>query len=140
MFKPTKIECKAIQQWCIHDIIHIHGKGGGIRFQRKSKLIKSVYFFHQIASYSLGLEALVGIKTMLKIKSINHIPNSNSRYIQQVGEGAKKSPELIQLLELHTQFATVTPYSQVFIIGWNGLHGVKSRVNKRYKIIWPFWL
>ena len=30
-----------------------------------------------------------------------------------VAEGAKRSPELIQLLELHTQFATITPYSQV---------------------------
>lgn len=33
-------------------------------------------------------------------------------YIRLVAEGAKKSPELIQLLELHTQFATITPYSQ----------------------------
>lgn len=33
-------------------------------------------------------------------------------YIHMVGEGAKRSPELIQLLELHTQFATITPYSQ----------------------------
>ncbi|XP_052772364.1 cilia- and flagella-associated protein 206-like isoform X1 [Mya arenaria] len=32
-------------------------------------------------------------------------------YINQVAEGAKRSPELIQLLELHTQFATITPYS-----------------------------
>ena len=30
-----------------------------------------------------------------------------------VAEGAKKSPELIQLLELHTQFASITPYAQV---------------------------
>ena len=36
-------------------------------------------------------------------------------YIRMVAEGAKKSPELIQLLELHTQFATITPYSQVYI-------------------------
>ena len=28
-----------------------------------------------------------------------------------VAEAAKKSPELIQLLELHQQFATITPYS-----------------------------
>ena len=28
-------------------------------------------------------------------------------------EAAKRSPELIQLLELHQQFATITPYSQV---------------------------
>ncbi|NP_001171855.1 uncharacterized protein LOC100369566 [Saccoglossus kowalevskii] len=34
------------------------------------------------------------------------------RFITLVAEGAKKSPELIQLLELHTQFATITPYSQ----------------------------
>lgn len=33
-------------------------------------------------------------------------------FIQLVAEGAKKSPELIQLLELHTQFSTITPYSQ----------------------------
>ena len=31
-------------------------------------------------------------------------------YIRDV---AKKSPELIQLLELHKQFATITPYAQV---------------------------
>ena len=30
-----------------------------------------------------------------------------------MAEGAKKSPELIQLLELHTQFASITPYTQV---------------------------
>lgn len=34
-------------------------------------------------------------------------------YIQGVTEKAKKCPELIQLLELHQQFACVTPYSQV---------------------------
>ncbi|XP_074642939.1 cilia- and flagella-associated protein 206-like isoform X2 [Tubulanus polymorphus] len=33
-------------------------------------------------------------------------------YIQAVADAAKRSPELIQLLELHTQFATITPYSQ----------------------------
>lgn len=33
-------------------------------------------------------------------------------FIHLVAEGAKKSPELIQLLELHTQFSTITPYSQ----------------------------
>ncbi|XP_005101930.1 cilia- and flagella-associated protein 206 [Aplysia californica] len=33
-------------------------------------------------------------------------------YIAMVADGAKKSPELIQLLELHTQFSTITPYSQ----------------------------
>ncbi|KAK2151646.1 hypothetical protein LSH36_356g06008 [Paralvinella palmiformis] len=33
-------------------------------------------------------------------------------FIQQVAEAAKRSPELIQLLELHTQFAAITPYSQ----------------------------
>jgi hypothetical protein len=33
-------------------------------------------------------------------------------YIQQIGEGAKRSPELIQLLELHSQFAAITPYAQ----------------------------
>ena len=34
-------------------------------------------------------------------------------YIVGVAEGAKYSPELIQLLELHAQFATITPYTQV---------------------------
>ena len=34
-------------------------------------------------------------------------------YIMLVAEAAKKSPELIQLLELHQQFATISPYSQV---------------------------
>jgi len=34
-------------------------------------------------------------------------------YIQQIGECAKRSPELIQLLELHSQFAAITPYTQV---------------------------
>ncbi|CAG2189806.1 Cilia- and flagella-associated protein 206 [Mytilus edulis] len=33
-------------------------------------------------------------------------------FIRLVAEGAKRSPELIQLLELHTQFASITPYSQ----------------------------
>lgn len=35
------------------------------------------------------------------------------RFIGLVADGAKKSPELIQLLELHTQFSTITPYAQV---------------------------
>ena len=34
-------------------------------------------------------------------------------YVHQIGECAKRSPELIQLLELHTQFAAITPYTQV---------------------------
>lgn len=33
-------------------------------------------------------------------------------YVTQVAECAKRSPELIQLLELHQQFASITPYSQ----------------------------
>ncbi|KAK7110859.1 cilia- and flagella-associated protein 206-like [Littorina saxatilis] len=37
---------------------------------------------------------------------------SPQEFIQLVAEGAKRSPELIQLLELHTQFSTITPYSQ----------------------------
>lgn len=36
-------------------------------------------------------------------------------FIALVGEAAKKSPELIQLLELHQQFAAISPYSQVHI-------------------------
>lgn len=34
------------------------------------------------------------------------------QYIRMVAEAAKRSPELIQLLELHTQFASITPYGQ----------------------------
>ncbi|KAM9495312.1 cilia- and flagella-associated protein 206 [Clarias gariepinus] len=34
-------------------------------------------------------------------------------YIEQITENAKRSPELIQLLELHQQFATVTQHSQM---------------------------
>lgn len=34
-------------------------------------------------------------------------------YIENVAERAKKSPELIQLLELHKQFAAITPYAKV---------------------------
>ncbi|XP_022091777.1 cilia- and flagella-associated protein 206-like [Acanthaster planci] len=34
------------------------------------------------------------------------------RFIMHVAECAKVSPELIQLLELHAQFATITPYTQ----------------------------
>ncbi|KAH9503218.1 hypothetical protein Btru_068495 [Bulinus truncatus] len=37
---------------------------------------------------------------------------SPQEFIALVAEAAKKSPELIQLLELHTQFSTITPYSQ----------------------------
>jgi hypothetical protein len=40
------------------------------------------------------------------------------RYILQVAECAKRSPELIQLLELHTQFAAITPYAQVTVARW----------------------
>ncbi|XP_071479028.1 cilia- and flagella-associated protein 206-like [Diadema antillarum] len=38
--------------------------------------------------------------------------NDPQRYIAYVAECAKKSPQLIQLLELHAQFATITPYTQ----------------------------
>lgn len=34
-------------------------------------------------------------------------------FITGVSDVAKKSPELIQLLELHKQFAAITPYAQV---------------------------
>ena len=34
-------------------------------------------------------------------------------FIDKVAERAKKSPELIQLLELHKQFAAITPYAKV---------------------------
>jgi len=40
----------------------------------------------------------------------NHAVGS---YAHKIGECAKRSPELIQLLELHTQFAAITPYTQV---------------------------
>jgi len=36
-------------------------------------------------------------------------------YAHQIGDCAKRSPELIQLLELHSQFAAITPYTQVSI-------------------------
>lgn len=35
-----------------------------------------------------------------------------AEFVRLVAEAAKKSPELIQLLELHTQFASITPYTQ----------------------------
>ena len=34
-------------------------------------------------------------------------------FIVNVADKAKKSPELIQLLELHKQFAAITPYAKV---------------------------
>ena len=37
---------------------------------------------------------------------------SGSRYIARIAEAAKRSPELIQLLELHMQFSTITPYGK----------------------------
>lgn len=37
-------------------------------------------------------------------------------YIELISERAKRSPDLIQLLELHQQFASVTPYSQVSLV------------------------
>ncbi|KAL4231678.1 hypothetical protein ACF0H5_009257 [Mactra antiquata] len=45
-------------------------------------------------------------------KAAGEFANNIEGFIHQVAEGAKRSPELIQLLELHTQFATITPYSQ----------------------------
>lgn len=45
-------------------------------------------------------------------KAAKEFADNIEGYIMRVAEGAKKSPELIQLLELHTQFATITPYSQ----------------------------
>lgn len=45
-------------------------------------------------------------------KAATEFANNIEGFIHQVAEGAKRSPELIQLLELHTQFATITPYSQ----------------------------
>ena len=34
------------------------------------------------------------------------------RFIAHIAEAAKRSPELIQLLELHMQFSTITPYGK----------------------------
>ena len=39
--------------------------------------------------------------------------NNAEKYINLVAEAAKRSPELIQLLELHQQFAALSPYGQV---------------------------
>ena len=36
-------------------------------------------------------------------------------FCKGVADVAKKSPELIQLLELHKQFAAITPYTQVTV-------------------------
>jgi len=41
--------------------------------------------------------------------------NDPDGFCKGVADVAKKSPELIQLLELHKQFAAITPYSQVSI-------------------------
>lgn len=45
--------------------------------------------------------------------SLHPLISPPTSFIHMVAEGAKKSPELIQLLALHTQFATITPYTQV---------------------------
>lgn len=42
-----------------------------------------------------------------------HFASKADEYIAQVMEKAKQSPELIQLLELHQQFACATPYSKM---------------------------
>lgn len=47
------------------------------------------------------------------------------RYILQVADCAKRSPELIQLLELHTQFAAITPYAQVYV-GWSQIFAASA--------------
>ncbi|XP_048585340.1 cilia- and flagella-associated protein 206-like isoform X2 [Nematostella vectensis] len=39
--------------------------------------------------------------------------NAPDSYIAGIAEAAKRSPELIQLLELHSQFASITPYTQL---------------------------
>ncbi|XP_063079816.1 cilia- and flagella-associated protein 206 [Engraulis encrasicolus] len=39
--------------------------------------------------------------------------NEPERFVEAVMEKAKRCPELIQLLELHQQFACITPYSQM---------------------------
>lgn len=46
-----------------------------------------------------------------------------------MAEGAKRSPELIQLLELHTQFATITPYSTVSLTRVSSGPGVGVQVS-----------
>lgn len=38
------------------------------------------------------------------------------RFIKMIGEKAKESAELIQLLELHQQYESLAPYSQVFLL------------------------
>lgn len=51
------------------------------------------------------------VYTFSSIQAATEFAMNPEWFIQQVAEGAKRSPELIQLLELHQQFATVTPYS-----------------------------
>lgn len=41
---------------------------------------------------------------------------SPDKYIKMIGEKAKESAELIQLLELHQQYESLAPYSQVFMV------------------------
>lgn len=45
-------------------------------------------------------------------KAAEEFATQPDHYVRLVAEAAKRSPELIQLLELHTQFASITPYSQ----------------------------
>lgn len=45
-------------------------------------------------------------------ESASEFAKNPDKYISLIGEKAKQSAELIQLLELHQQFASITPYSQ----------------------------
>lgn len=42
-------------------------------------------------------------------------------FISAAVETAKRQPELIQLLQLHQEFASVTPYSEVASAVWHAL-------------------
>ncbi|XP_074046312.1 cilia- and flagella-associated protein 206 isoform X2 [Macrotis lagotis] len=54
--------------------------------------------------------------TFSSIEAAYAFAENPNKYIEKIGEKAKKNAELIQLLELHQQFETVIPYSQIKMI------------------------
>lgn len=74
------------------------------------------FCFYLLGNPSLGiLKHKEKYYTFCSKEAAYSFAKNPDKYIKLIGDKAKESPELIQLLELHQQFESLAPYTQVVI-------------------------
>ena len=78
-------------------------------------LLINVPLYSPLSSLSLSLSLSLSVclcPTLPSYLIIHKCSLDFFRYIAYIADAAKRSPELIQLLDLHMQFSTITPYGK----------------------------